>query len=61
MLRAVLNIHWKKHPTLNQLYDKLPRISQVLCERRLRLAGHSWRSKNELVSDVLLWTPPHGK
>ena len=61
MLRAVLNIHWKKHPTLNQLYDKLPRISQVLRERRLRLAGHSWRSKNELVSDVLLWTPPHGK
>ena len=55
MLRAVLNIHWKKHPTLNQLYDKLPRISQVLRGRRLQLAGHSWRSKNELVSDVLLW------
>ena len=47
--RAVLNIHWKKHPTLNQLYDKLPRISQVLRERRLRLAGHSWRGKNDSV------------
>ena len=27
----------------------------------MRLAGHSWGSKNELVSDVLLWNPPHGK
>ena len=61
MLRAVLNIHWKKHPTIQQLYGKLPRISYILRERRLRLAGHSWRNKNELISDVLLWTPTHGK
>ena len=23
-------------------------------------AGHCWRSKDELISDVLLWTPAHG-
>ena len=23
-------------------------------------AGHCWRSKDELISDVLLWTPTHG-
>ena len=61
MLRAVLNLHWKKHPTLQQLYGNLPRISQVLLERRLWLAGHSWRSKEELVIEVLLWTPSHAK
>ena len=25
------------------------------------LAGHCWRSKDELISDVLLWTPTYGR
>ena len=25
------------------------------------LSGHCWRSKDELVSDVLLWTPTYGQ
>ena len=29
--------------------------------RRTRHAGHCWRSKDELVSDVLLWTPTYGQ
>ena len=29
--------------------------------RRTRHAGHCWRSKDELVSDVLLWTPAYGQ
>ena len=24
-------------------------------------AGHCWRSKDEIVSDVLLWTPAYGQ
>ena len=28
--------------------------------RQARHVGHSWRSKGELISDVLLWTPSHG-
>ena len=27
--------------------------------RRTRHAGHCWRSKDELISDVLLWIPSH--
>ena len=27
----------------------------------MKFAGHCWRSKEELASDVLLWTPLHGK
>ena len=27
---------------------------------RTRHAGHCWRSRDELISDVLLWTPTHG-
>ena len=26
-----------------------------------RHAGHCWRSKDEIVSDVLLWTPAYGQ
>ena len=28
---------------------------------RTRHAGHCWRSRDELISDVLLWTPIHGR
>ena len=54
MLRAALNIDWKNHPTIKQLYGNFPRISNTLCDRWLRSVGHSWRSKKELVSDILL-------
>ena len=60
MLRAVLNISWKKHPTKRRLYCHLPSITDVIKERRTRFAGHCWRSKDEIISDVLLWTPKHG-
>ena len=29
--------------------------------RRTRHAGHCWTSRDELISDVLLWTPTHGR
>ena len=29
--------------------------------RRTRNVGHCWRSRDELISDVLLWTPSHGR
>ena len=60
ILRAVLNISWKKHPTKQRLYSKLPPISKIIRETGTRFAGHSWRSKQELVSDTLLWSPQHG-
>ncbi|KAI8516923.1 hypothetical protein Bbelb_055040 [Branchiostoma belcheri] len=60
MLRVVLNTSWKEHPTKEQLYGDLRPLSQVIRERRLRFAGHAWRSQGEIISDVLLWTPKHG-
>ena len=32
-----------------------------MCERLMRFARHCWRSRHELVSDVLLRTPKHGR
>ena len=29
-------------------------------QRRTRHVGHCWRSKDKLISDILLWTPTHG-
>ena len=29
--------------------------------RRTRHAGHCWRSRDELISDVLLWTPTYSR
>ena len=61
MLRGILNKSWRQHPTKIQLYGHLPRIAQTIKVRRTRHAGHCWRSRDELISDVLLWTPTHGR
>ena len=60
MLRAILNKSWRQHPTRHQLYGHLPPIAKTIQVRRTRHAGHCWRSRDELISDVLLWTPTHG-
>ena len=61
MLRAILNKSWRQHPSRRQLYGHLPPVTKTIQVRRARHAGHCWRSKDELVSDVLLWTPTHGQ
>ena len=60
-LRAILNKSWRQHPTRRQLYGHLPPITKTIQVRRARHAGHCWRSKDELVSGVLLWTPTYGQ
>ena len=61
MLRAILNKSWGQHPTRHQLYGHLPPITKTIQVRRTRYEGHCWRSRNELISDVLLWTPTYGR
>ena len=61
MLRAILNKSWRQHPTKHQLYGHLPPITKTIQVRRTRHAGHCWRSRDELISDVLLWTPTYGR
>ena len=52
---------WQQHPTRHQLYGHLPPITKTIRVGRTRHAGHCWRSKDELISDVLLWTPAYGQ
>ena len=61
MLRAIWNKSWRQHPTKQQLYSDLPPITKTIQVRRTRYAGHCWRIRDELISDVLQWTPAHGR
>ena len=61
MLRAILNKSWRQHPTKQQLYSHLPSITKTIQVRRTRLAGHCWRSRDELIIDILMRTLSHGR
>ena len=60
LLRAILNKSRWQHPTKHQLYGHLSPIMKTIQVRRTRHAGHCWRSWDEPLSDVLLWTPTYG-
>ena len=57
MLRAILNKSRRQHPTKLHLYGHLPPITKTIQIRRNRHAGHCWRSRDELISDILQWAP----
>ena len=59
--RTILNKSWRQHLTKQQLYGLLPLITKAIKVRRTRHAGHCWRSKDEFICDVLLWTPSNGR
>ena len=61
MLRSILNKSWRQQPTKQQLYGHLPPITKTTQVRRSRHAGNCWRSRDELIDDVLLWTPSRGR
>ena len=56
-LKQVLAATPHKTPTVRPLTP----ITKTIQVRRARHAGHGWRCRNELISDVLLWTPTHGR
>ena len=61
ILRAILNKSGRQQPTRHQLYGHLPPITKTIQVRRTKHAGNCWRSKDELISDVLLRTPAYGQ
>jgi hypothetical protein len=54
LLRFALDIPWEDHIKNTAVYDKLPKISKVIRQRRLRYAGHCMRS-TQIVSKLVLW------
>ena len=43
MLQKIQNMSWRHHMTNQQLYSFLPQITNIVRQRRLRLAGHVMR------------------
>ena len=54
------NISWKDNITNIQLYRGITKISEVVKQRRLRLAGHCIRNTDELALNLMLWNPKNG-
>ena len=61
MLRALMNRSWSQQPTKQQLYGHLPPTMKTIQIKRTRHAGHCWRSRDKLISDVLPWAPSHDR
>ena len=61
ILRAILNKSRRQHPTKYQIYGHLPPITKTIQVRRTRHAEHCWRCKDELIRQVLQWTPTYGR
>ena len=61
MLKECWEQYWTS-PGGNTPQDgHLPPITKTIQVRRTRHAGHCWSSKDELISNVLLWTPTYGR
>ena len=60
MLRAILNKSKKQHPTKQQLCGYQTPMSKTI---KIRRTWHARQciSKDETITDVLLWTPSHGR
>ena len=61
ILRTIMNKSWKQHPSKQQLYSYQPPISKTIQIRRTRHVELCWRSNEELINYVLLWTPSQGR
>ena len=61
MLRKILNVHWSSHTPNNVLYGNVPRVSDKIASRRLKLAGHCYRHPELEAQRLILWEPKHGQ
>ena len=61
LLRAALNVSWRRHLTNDELYGNLPKMTDTIKERRLCFSGHCKHSKEEVIHKLLLWEPSHGR
>ena len=60
MLRMALNVSWEDHMNNVDLYDDLPRVTDKIRGRRMKLAGHCVRHPELVASGLILWEPKHG-
>ena len=60
MLRMVLGVSWRDKVSNAVLYNGLPKLSDKIKSRRLKLAGHCVRHPEILANDLVTWEPEAG-
>ena len=60
LIRMVLGVSWKDKVRNEILYDNIPKLSDKIRSRRLKLAGHCIRQPELIASDLVLWEPEAG-
>lgn len=58
LLMRVQNISWREHKTKAEIYDGVPQVSSIVAQRRARFAGHCYRAKDQIISDVICMRLP---
>ena len=61
MLQAILNNPGGSTRQSRSCTATYTPITKTIKIKQTRHAGHGWRSRDELINDVLLWTPLHGQ
>ena len=56
-LRAALNVHWSQRVTNKNLYNDLPKITEIIRYRWLKFSGHIGRYDEEIAHNLLFWVP----
>ena len=60
MLRMALGVSWRDKISNNILYGELPKLTDKIRERRLKLAGHCHRHPELVAHKLTLWDPQQG-
>ena len=60
MLRMALGINWWDKVRNEEVYQNIPRVSDTVRARRLRLAGHIQRHPELTAHQLLFWEPDRG-
>ena len=61
LIRMILNISWRDKIPNKILYIGLPKISEVIRDRRMAIAGHCVQHRDEALYDLIFWLPICGK
>ena len=60
MLRMALGVNWWDKVPNEEVYQGIPRASETVRSRRLRLAGHIQRHPELTAHQLLFWEPDRG-
>lgn len=59
LLRIAHNVDWTAHACNSFLYGNgtIPPLADTIAKRTLRFAGHTFRVKDQLVPDIMMFEP----